>query len=127
MASTFTLKRKIYTEYDYRNDIATMGFQEGFNYAYERLFSVYSRIAEGVSKKFPTSSVFDHGDVKRILRGKSENIFGTKYSQDQINHVNSEFNRLNGGGKPTSSLKVHSGQPQLQQRAASFIGKGYLY
>lgn len=125
--STFTLKRKTYTEYDYCNDIATVGFQEGFNYAYERLFSIYSQIAEGVSKKFPTSSVFDHGDVKRILRGKSENIFGTKYSKDQINHVNSEFSRLNGGGKPVSSLKVHQGQPQLQQRAASFIGKGYLY
>lgn len=127
MASTFTLKRKIYTEYDYWNDIVKCAFEDGVNYATEKLYSIYSQIAEGVSKKFPTSSVFDHGDVKRILRGKSENIFGTKYSQDQINHVNSEFNRLNGGGKSASSLRVHPGQPQLQQRAASFIGKGYLY
>jgi hypothetical protein len=38
MASTFTLKRKTYTEFDYNNDIASAGFRDGLNYALQKMY-----------------------------------------------------------------------------------------
>ena len=39
MASTFTLKRKTYTEFDYNNDIASAGFRDGLNYAMQKMYA----------------------------------------------------------------------------------------
>lgn len=137
MASTFTLKRKTYTEFDYHNDIATKGFSDGFFTAYEKLFaSIQQRIAEGINKGSKGLEWFGtrgagRDDVNRVLRGKLEDYYGKKYHQGFIDHVKSENARLSGNGGQQVKGKFPPGSnpsaPQLQQRAASFIGKGYLY
>lgn len=138
MASTFTLKRKTYTEFDYHNDIATKGFSDGFFTAYEKLFaSIQQQIAEGINKGskgfgwgFGTHGV-GRDDVNRVLRGKLEDYYGRKYHQGFLDHVKNEYGRLSGGGQQVKGKFPPGSNPsapqQLQQRAASFIGKGYLY
>lgn len=135
MASTFTLKRKTYTEFDYNNDVSTTGFMDGFFAAYEKLFGVptasfRSKIAADLNKGskpfewgFGTNGV-GKDDVARAARGKTTDYYGRPYHKDFMSHVQGEYSRFTGqpvrgnGNMPAS---------QLQQRAASFIGKGYLY
>ena len=136
MASTFTLKRKTYTEFDYHNDIATKGFSDGFFTAYEKLFaSIQAEIAERINKGGKGLEWFGtrgagRDDVNRALRGKLEDYYGKKYHQGFLDHVKSEYSRLSGGGQQVKGKfppGTNPSAPQLQQRAASFIGKGYLY
>lgn len=124
MASTFTLKRKTYTEFDYHNDIATKGFRDGFDLACEKLFakSIEATIAESINKRFghKLKSPVDFGDVRRMGRGKEKNILDIPYDKEVYEFGRNELNRLRPGGSGGK-------QVQFQQRAASFIGKGYLY
>jgi hypothetical protein len=152
MASTFTLKRKTYTEFDYRNDIAATGFSDGMNYAVEKMYThpTIEKMLRIASKHRSAYSWAGSGDKEEIFRrymkkgGKlpkdMEESF--QYARNEVNRTSpGELDKFyksfkNGGGQMTnttvkSEFPSRGGNnpsaPALQQRAASFIGKGYLY
>ena len=137
MASTFTLKRKTYTEWDYHNEISDYGFREGFDYACEKMFGatlkaqIYKSIKNSpeVIDWFGTRGV-DMDDVGKAIRGLTVDTYGKNFHKGFLSRVNNEKNRILNGGQQVKG-KFPPGNnpssPALQQRAASFIGKGYLY
>ena len=149
MASTFTLRRKTYTEFDYRNDVTAEGFREGFNYAVEKMYThpTIEKMLKIASKHRSAYSWAGSGDKEEMFRrymkkgGKlpkdMEESF--QYARDEVNRTSpGELDRFyksfkNGGGQMTNTTikskfpPTNPSSPALQQRAASFIGKGYLY
>lgn len=112
MASTFTLKRKTYTAWDYRNEIADYGFKEGFDWACEKMFGnpVLSEITNRLRGKHGN---IDEYAVKAGLRRKKEN-FGQVISEEFSNDANREFNKM-------------SAEPQWKEhcaRARKMLGIG---
>jgi len=149
MASTFTLKRKTYTEFDYRNDVTAEGFRDGFNNAVEKMYThptikkMYD-IASKHRSAYPWAGSADREELfSRYMKkgGKlpkdMEESF--RYARDEVNRTSpGELDKFyksfkNGGGQMTNTTvkskfpPTNPSAPALQQRAASFIGKGYLY
>lgn len=156
MASTFTLKRKTYTEFDYHNDIATKGFSDGISCAVQRMYaSRFNAAMEGFLSKHPKAGeyVFNSGIRDAVAKAakkgeefmpKNEGLRslyneGVSYlNKKDPEMVRKHFQQFpKGYGAPVNGQQVRSefsprggnnpSAPQLQQRAASFIGKGYLY
>lgn len=154
MASTFTLKRKTYTEFDYHNDIATKGFSDGFDLACEKMFACNFNVAmEKFLGKYPGAGdyAFKQGIRDAVAKAakkgeeympKEESIRKAYHEGvSYLNRTNPEMVRKHfqqfpkGYGAPGNGQVVkgkfppgtNPSVPQLQQRAASFIGKGYLY
>lgn len=150
MASTFTLKRKTYTEFDYRNDVTTEGFRNGFNYAVEKMYSHPTidkmlKIASGHKSAYSWVGSVEKEEAFRRYMKKGGKL--PKEMEESFQHARDVVNRTspgeldkfyksfkNGGGQINNTTikgKFPPGNnpsaPSLQQRAASFIGKGYLY
>lgn len=113
MASTFTLKRKTYTAWDYKNDVAYDGFNAGYAYAIQRMFGnpVFGEIANQLRGKFGTH--VDEYMVKAGLRNKSE-VCGQVLPQGFSEAARNAFGNL---GKDAKWKEHHA-------RASKMLGFG---
>lgn len=112
MASTFTLKRKTYTAWDYKNDVAYDGFNAGYAYAIQKMYGnpAFGKIADQLRGKFGN---VDEYMVKAGLRNKSE-VCGQALPQGFAEAARNAFGDL---GKDPKWREHHA-------RASKMLGFG---
>lgn len=134
MASTFTLKRKTYTAWDYCNDIAYDGFNAGYAYAIQKMYanSYIDAVIKEASKhrsswkwagKFGAEDLISRGlkkgDMPEHMRESVDHAIGVVKSKNPQLHEKfyQQFKGGYGNGGPAGNQVKMNPNP-TQQRIA---------
>jgi hypothetical protein len=99
MASTFTLKRKTYTAWDYKNEIADCGFKEGFDYACEKMFG-WSPILEETAARLGGKYAYpiNASHAKDAMKGRLDPYLAKKLGPGFEEDVRKTYHKI--GSEP---------------------------